>query len=130
MNFDHFFEFYKDFSLFPDIINLVQLKNIFFSLTENFSCDSNLKEKTIKCIFLYLIIADNLNASNDLDLFEENEKVLNYKKSKKSEFINYQNFLDSLAMTSLFFKFQEKFSLIDKVFFYLISFSYFIWLKE
>jgi hypothetical protein len=34
MSFDQFFEFYKDFSLFPDIINLVQLKNIFFTLSE------------------------------------------------------------------------------------------------
>jgi hypothetical protein len=34
ISFEQFFEFYKDFSIFPDIINLIQLKDIFFTLSE------------------------------------------------------------------------------------------------
>ena len=32
--FEQFFEFYKDFSIFPDIVNMNQIKNIFFMLSE------------------------------------------------------------------------------------------------
>lgn len=40
IGFDQFFEFCKDFNLFPEVVNLVQLKNIFFTMldveTENY----------------------------------------------------------------------------------------------
>ncbi len=37
MSFDQIFDFFKDFSLFPDLINLVQLRSIFHSLSEIYS---------------------------------------------------------------------------------------------
>jgi len=45
MSFDQMFNCFKDFSLFPDLINLVQLRSIFHSLSEIYSneiCGKNL----------------------------------------------------------------------------------------
>ena len=33
MSFENFFAFYKDFALFPDVINLIQLRNLFYFLS-------------------------------------------------------------------------------------------------
>jgi hypothetical protein len=46
------FELYKDFSIFPDIITLIQIKTIFNSLSDYFNSEEN-KEATnkTKCIF-------------------------------------------------------------------------------
>lgn len=45
------FEFYKDFSIFPDIITLIQIKTIFNSLSEYFANETinetNNKTKSI-----------------------------------------------------------------------------------
>lgn len=35
MSFELLFDFYKDFDIFPEIVNLIQLKNIFFVLSES-----------------------------------------------------------------------------------------------
>ena len=40
MTFEHLFDFYKDFHIFPEIVNLIQLKNIFFVLSESLVQDS------------------------------------------------------------------------------------------
>jgi hypothetical protein len=34
MSYEQFYDFYKDFSIFPDVINSTTMKNIFFFLTE------------------------------------------------------------------------------------------------
>jgi len=41
MCFEQMFEFYKDFSIFPDIITLIQIKTIFNSLSEYFADEAN-----------------------------------------------------------------------------------------
>jgi hypothetical protein len=51
LSFEQFFEFYKDFSIFPDIINLIQLKNIFFTLSEILVKELHDKE-TERCTFI------------------------------------------------------------------------------
>ena len=35
MLFDHFYSFFKDFDIFPEMINLIQLRNLFFFLSHN-----------------------------------------------------------------------------------------------
>ena len=47
-------------------------------------------------------------------LYEENENKLN-KPFPKKDLINYHLFLESLAIAALKFKFNEKFSDLDKV---------------
>ena len=63
MRFNQFFDFYRDFNLFPDLINLNKLKTIFFTL-----CESNKKieknEKEIK---------ENYNEENE----SENNEINN-----------------------------------------------------
>jgi hypothetical protein len=54
MTFDQFFDFYKNFSLFPDIINLIQLKNLFFTLAEVLNIEAAQMQKN-KCILVNLI---------------------------------------------------------------------------
>lgn len=52
MNFEQYFDFYKDFSIFPDIINLSLLKLIFYSLAEIMHSESiKNKSKLIEIIF-------------------------------------------------------------------------------
>jgi hypothetical protein len=92
MNFNGFHEFYKSFSLFPDLISLVKLKNIFFTLSDlfdqYFNHESPEKSKQL----------------NDM-------KILQNPKN----YINYSLFLDSLALTANIVTFQENFTEIEKV---------------
>ena len=46
MNFEMIFNFYKDFEIFPEIVNLIQLKNIFFVLSESMCSNSKEQEKS------------------------------------------------------------------------------------
>jgi len=52
MSFEQMFDFYKDFSIFPDIITLIQIKTIFNSLSEYFNNEANKEaNNTTKRIF-------------------------------------------------------------------------------
>ncbi len=101
MNFNGFHEFYKSFSLFPDLISLVKMKNIFFTLSDlfdqYFNHESPEKSKQL----------------NDV-------KVLQNPKN----YINYSLFLDSLALTANLATFQENYTEIEKVVL-ILSRSYF-----
>ena len=44
MTFEKFFDFFKDFSIFPEIVNLVQLKNIFFTLAESLTSNDKISK--------------------------------------------------------------------------------------
>ena len=92
MNFNGFHEFYKSFSLFPDIINLVKLKNLFFTLSELFDK------------FFFQEISEKSKQLTDI-------RVLQNPKN----YINYSLFLDSLALTANISTFQENYSESEKV---------------
>lgn len=114
------FEFYKDFSIFPDIITLIQIKTIFNSLSEYFNNVEN-KEATnkTKCIFSFLkfsflVSQSMIDVTQNKSYFTDIETKIK-KKNLKKNFINYPLFLESLAITAMSFKFNERFTDIDKV---------------
>ena len=84
--FNGFINFYKDFEIFPDLINLVQLKNIFLFLV-------NLKKNSK---------IDSSLSIEDLNLENKN-------------FLTYSEFIYSLSLTALLFDYDENFSSIDKL---------------
>ena len=84
--FDGLISFYKDFGIFPDLINLVQIKKIFsflVDLKKNFKVESSL-------------------SIEDLNLENKN-------------FLTYTEFIYSLCLTALLFDYDEIFSPIDKL---------------
>ena len=89
MNFEMIFNFYKDFEIFPEIVNLIQLKNIFFVLSESMCSNSKEQEKS-----------ENGQGKRNL---------------LKNEYINYPLFLESIAFSAMFFRFEESFNNIDKL---------------
>lgn len=101
MTFDQFFDFFKDFSLFPDIVNLIQVKNVFFTLAEIYSCQH----------------VTSRNPHDESELLSLNSDInhLNTNKQNQKVCINFPLFLESLAVTAMHFKFDDKFRDIDKL---------------
>ena len=84
--FPKLFEFYKDFGLFPDLINLIQLKEIFNYL----SMKKKNKNNSIK------------NNLNNLNLLETN-------------YLSFSEFIYSLGITALIYDFNENFNNLNKL---------------
>lgn len=101
MTFDQFFDFFKDFSLFPDIVNLIQVKNIFFTLAEIYSCQH--------------ITSRNPHDESELLSLNSDINHLNTNKQSQKVCINFTLFLESLAVTAMHFKFDDQFRDIDKL---------------
>jgi hypothetical protein len=101
MSFENFLDFYKDFSLFPDIVNLTQLKKIFSTLSEIYS--SQVKQNRQVKIDL-----SEMKSISSHDM-EHGKKLI------KIEAINFNLFMDSLAMTAMNFKFSDQFKDVDKL---------------
>lgn len=99
MRFSNYFEFYKNYSLFPDLINLIQLKNIFFTLSET---RNGLLSKA----------GDNItiSASNTQRSLKEGGSTSGYT-------INFSLFVESLAISAMFFDFKDFMSDMDKMLF-------------
>ena len=164
MRFNHFFQFYRDFSLFPDLINLNKLKIIFFTLCEsNKKIENNEKEikedynednksenNEINNIENYNIEEKNseeksnynsyLNEDNKLDLNKLDYNKLNYENKNEIEIneiktdkniINEKNnienyskdqidftlFLESLAISAMFFNYKNMLDDMDRMLF-------------
>ncbi len=100
MTFDQFFDFYKDFSLFPDVVNLIHVKNIFSALSEIFGSQNTFAKH-----------------SDESDLRSLNSDInhLSVNKTKQKVCINFPLFMESLAMTAMHFKFDQSFRDIDKL---------------
>lgn len=81
ISFESFLAFYKDFSLYPELVNLTQLKNMFFILSEKNNDDNQ-----------YL-----------------NEKIV------IREEITYANLIDSIALTSMIYEFEEDYGDIGRM---------------
>lgn len=101
MSFENFYEFYKDFSLFPDIVNLFQLKKIFSVLSDIFMNENKIKTENID-------LSINKSAYSRMhNLPESSKKII--------ESINFALFMDSLAITAMYFRFDKEFKDLDKL---------------
>jgi len=105
MSFIQFYNFYKDFGIFPTIIKLIEVKNIFFALSDILIAHTNENFAKSK---IFESVADIKSENKD----EEN-KIRNLIKNK--EVINFDLFLDSIAVTSTFLRFTEKFNESEKI---------------
>ena len=99
MRFSNYFEFYKNYSLFPDLINLIQLKNIFFTLSEAHNGLINNKGDNI-----------TISASNTQRSLKEGGTISN-------DTISFSLFVESLAISAMFFDFKDFMSDMDKMLF-------------
>ena len=83
--FKDFFEFYKNYDIFPEVVNLYELKNIFYTLS-------------------------NQNNKNNSDLSKENKTISIKNKENeniKNNKINFDLFLQSLALSAMFFNYKD-----------------------
>jgi hypothetical protein len=101
MTFDQFFDFFKDFSLFPDIVNLINVKNIFSTLADIYSSQHNTFCKS--------------HDESDLRSLNSDINHLSTNKPKRKVCINFPLFMESLAVTAMHFKFDQQFRDIDKL---------------
>jgi hypothetical protein len=97
MNFSLFNEFYKDFNIFPDLINILQLKSLFYSL----SCKFNKQN-------------ENLNPQDLIDLKKNNFKIIS-KKSESDIVINFSYFLESISNIAGFMLLDEDINDEEKI---------------
>lgn len=83
------YNFYKDFEVFPDLINLIQLKTIYSSLHE-------------------ILSEQILNEENEIEIKLIKEIKDNYK-------INFNSFMDTLLLTSIHIRNQEDITSIERI---------------
>ena len=89
ISFSSLHEFFKDFSMFPDFLNLIQLKTMFFSLHE--------------------IVCEQIdNFTNEFE-----KKIINEIKNNKK--LNFNSFMDALLLTSDFIKGNQEQNNIEKL---------------
>ena len=79
MKFYQFFDFYKNFGIFPELISLTQLKTIFFSLCESYSSNSEGDSKNIQ----------KKNEQIDISLFLESLGI-------SSMFFNFKDIISDI----------------------------------
>jgi len=99
LNFETFFNFYKDFTIFPEMINLILVKNLFFSLADAYGKQLNMLgvNPLTKTSEKNAVI----KSMNSVDISQNN---VNRRAITKNEFIDYGLFLDSLGITSFLMK--------------------------
>lgn len=90
IDFNQLYEFYKDFDIFPEMISLVLLKNIYYVFSEN-----------------------NKRSNNEKHNFDNEGRYVEYAQAKMS----FTNFLDSLAVSAMVFEFDRQFDPIKKIVF-------------
>ena len=94
MKFSHFLEFYTQFDLFPELITLNQLKIIFFALNDTSRINK-----------------ENMNTTN-YNMTYNTE----YKNTQiKVERLDYDKFLESLAITAMIFNYKNIVNDIDRL---------------
>ena len=91
MKFSNFLEFFTKFELFPELITLTQIKIIFFSL--------NGSSKIL-----------NLNTTNNPSVNAENKNT-----QIQVERLDYNKFLESLAITAMIFNYKDIVNDIDRL---------------
>jgi len=90
IDFELFNQFFRDFDIFPGVVNLVQIKSIFFILQE--------------------LIVSQINVSNEtsLDALYKNEIINKLK-------INFDFFMDGILLCSIHLKEIEELSEVEKI---------------
>jgi hypothetical protein len=78
MKFINFLDFYTQFEIFPELITLTLIKTIFFTLNESSNNNANNSEE------------------NSMNSEVQNSKI-------QIERLDFAQFLDSLAITAMFF---------------------------
>ena len=94
MKFSHFLEFYTQFDLFPELITLNQLKIIFFALNDTSR-----------------ISKENMNTTNYNMTYNTEYKNTQIKVEK----LDYDKFLESLAITAMIFNYKNIVNDIDRL---------------
>ena len=89
LHYDKFFQCYKDLTLFPNILNINQLKIIFFTV-----CD----------LFKEQVIIELNKQNNKLD----RDNLVKYNPFFKDNLINFEIFCETLGISSYFIKGYEK----------------------
>lgn len=84
IDFQLFFAFYKDFSIFPDIANLIEIKKMFFILLQ--------------------IQTEGLKPQNTINNCIKTSVLAKYKSSKYDTLMKFDYFLYSIAIASRFVK--------------------------
>jgi hypothetical protein len=97
------YSFYKDYNLYPEVVNLVQLKTIFTTLTELLPTSSPSED------FNSLRKSINIQTARTIS----NNDVTNTVKSEK---LNFSLFVDSLALASLHHKIHNDHTDITKIY--------------
>ena len=105
--------FYKDFNIFPEILSLFQIKSLFFSLSDIYCANSY--QTNNKCKITFIISAlNNLDPNKTTSSNEVINKTKRNVNSNKN--INYDLFLESLAVTALTMKcFNNEYNDVYKV---------------
>ena len=90
MKFSNLLDFYTQFEIFPELITLTQLKTIFFTLSESFNNNGN------------------NNVDNSMNSEIQNSKI-------QIERIDFSQFLDTLAITAMFFNYKNIVTDLDRL---------------
>ena len=90
MKFTNFLDFYTQFEIFPELITLTQIKTIFFTLNESSNNNANNSEE------------------NSMNSEVQNSKI-------QSERLDFAQFLDSLAITAMFFNYKNIVTDLDRL---------------
>ena len=90
MKFTNFLDFYTQFEIFPELITLTQIKTIFFTLNESSNNIANNSEE------------------NSMNSEIQNSKI-------QIERLDFSQFLDSLAITAMFFNYKNIVTDLDRL---------------
>ena len=102
IHFVNYLQFYKDYSLFPDLVNMVKLKNVFFTLKESMlsvnSCHNTLNN-------------NKKESKNYISEEADDEGEREY----KGDEITFGLFVESLGITAMMFNFKNILNDMDKM---------------
>ena len=90
MKFTNFLDFYTQFEIFPELITLTLIKTIFFTLNESSNNNANNSEE------------------NSMNSEVQNSKI-------QIERLDFAQFLDSLAITAMFFNYKNIMTDLDRL---------------
>ena len=99
MDFEQFNQFFRDFNIFPNVLNLNQLKNIYFTLQE--------------------LIKYQIQNSKDSNLENEfKNEIINKIK------INFDYFMDAILLSSIHVKGMDESTEVEKIIYIIEKMSY------
>ncbi len=143
LSFEQFFEFFKDFDLYPYMINLTGLKDLYYTLAEEFSYEVEFIKNSPRKILKNYTNSKNSDRQNDTLGLEQNLFTYDVMKSlttqenlknttlsinreskepdkikhkiSKNEKINFYSFLESLGVISFNIQYNDRFDNNDRV---------------